>query len=112
MVAGGDGGADASDMEKECEVYLTAFTGTTVDYPAIVSYLRTVADGLVFMKVLLGNQVLIMNLVGRFSCGMGRPAADHNSIFRLLVEKLICYLPPIVMVPAVGWYRGSNWRHR
>ena len=50
-------GVDAAELAKECEVYLAAFTGTTVEFTGIVSSLLTAADGLVFLLVLPGNQV-------------------------------------------------------
>ena len=92
-------GVDAAELAKECEVYLAAFTGTTVDYPGIISSLLSAADGLVFLTVLQGNQVCIVHSVGRFSCGLGRPTAAHNCIFGLMVEKVGGSLPPIAMVP-------------
>ena len=76
--------------------------GTTIDYMGIVSYLIAAADSLLFLKVLLGNQVCIVHLVGRLSCGIGRPTASHNRIFGILREKAGKYLYPIVMVRATG----------
>ena len=58
-------GVDATEMEKEYEVYLSAFMGTIVDYQGIVLSLLLVADGLVFLTVLQGNQVFIVHLLGR-----------------------------------------------
>ena len=49
--------ANTTDMSKECEVYLVAFTGTTVEYPGIDLSLLVAADVLVFVTVILGNQV-------------------------------------------------------
>ena len=95
-------GLDAAELAKECEVYLIALTGTTADYPGIISSLLSAADRIVFLKVLQGNQVCIGQSVGRFSCGLGRPTAAHNRIFGLMGEKVGGSLPPIAMVPTAG----------
>ena len=48
-------GSDATDLTKGCELDPTDFMGTNVDYPGIVSYLLSAADGLVFITVLQEN---------------------------------------------------------
>ena len=57
----------AAKMEKECKVYLSTFTGTTVDYLGIVLSLLAVTYKLVLLTVLPGKQVCILHLVERFS---------------------------------------------
>ena len=89
-------------MENECEVYLDAFTGTTIDFSGIILSLLLAADGLVFLTVLQGNQVCIVHSVGRFSCRLGRPTAACSCICGLLEEKLGGSLPQIVLVTAAG----------
>ena len=54
-------GAGAAKLGKECKEYLAAFLGTTVDYLGVVLYLLAVAEDLVLLKVLLGNQVCILH---------------------------------------------------
>jgi hypothetical protein len=78
----------AVDMAAECETYLKAFTGTPVNYNRIVMSLLATADGMVFLTILTGNQVCPIHLLGRFSCGLGRPTQSHNRIFGLLGEKV------------------------
>ena len=59
-------------MAKECEAHLDAFTGNPVDYPVIVVSILATADGMVFLKVIAGNQVCPVHSVGRFRCGLGK----------------------------------------
>ena len=91
-------GVDATETEKECNVYLATFTGTNVSYPGIVSSLLVVAEGLIILMFLIGNQFNIVHLVGRFICGLGRPNTTHNRTFGKLVDKVGVSLPPIDMV--------------
>ena len=95
-------GVDAAEVAKECEVYLVALTGTTADYPGIISSLLSAADRTVFLKVLQGNQMYIGQSVGSFSCGLGRPTASHNRFFGIIGEKVGGSLRPIAMVPTTG----------
>jgi hypothetical protein len=95
-------------MAKECETYLEAFLDHPVDYNALISLLLTTADGMVFLTVLTGNQVVPVHSIGRFSCGLGKQTLSHNRIFGLLGEKVGESLPPIAMVPAAGlvpWFQ-------
>jgi hypothetical protein len=101
-------------MAKECESYLDAFSQTPVDFNALVSSLLTTADGMVFLTVLTGNQVVPVHSIGKFSCGLGRQTLSHNRIFGLLGEKVGESLPPIAMVPAAGlvpWFQMEE-RHQ
>ena len=95
-------GTHADDLENECELYLDAFKRTTIDFPGIVSPPLPATGGLLFLKVLLGNQVCTVHFVGRFSFVLGRSTASHNRIFGILGEKVVGSLPPIAMVLAVG----------
>ena len=46
----------SAELEKEYEAYMNAFTCNPVDYPAIVTSLLEIADGMVFITVIAGNQ--------------------------------------------------------
>ena len=95
-------------MAAECETYIETFSGTPVDYNAIVTLLLAAADGMVFLTVLAGNQVCPMHSLNRFSCGLGKHTPSHNRIFGLLGEKVGEQLPPVAMVPAGGlapWFQ-------
>ena len=54
----------AAELVKECEAYLDAFTGNSVDYPAIVMLILATANSIVFLAVLDRNQVFLVPAVG------------------------------------------------
>jgi hypothetical protein len=101
-------GTSAAEMAAECEAYIETFSGTPVDYNAIITSLLVASDGMVFLTLLAGNQGCTVHLMGRFSCGLGKHTPSHNHIFGLLGEKVGEQLPPVAMVPAGGlapWFQ-------
>jgi hypothetical protein len=57
-------GTSAAEMAAECKAYIEAFSGTPVDYNAIVTLLLAASEGMVFLTVLAGNQVCTVHLMG------------------------------------------------
>ena len=101
-------GTGATELPKECDSYCDAFTGNPVEYVDIITPLLATSNGMVFLKLLVGDQVYTLHLIGRFIYGIVKHTPAHNRIFGILVENVGDQLPPIYMVPEAGlvsWFQ-------
>ena len=80
-------GIGDAELDKECKLYHDAFTRNPVEYLTMLTSLLETADGMVFLAVLSGDQVCMVNSIGRFTFGLGKHTPSHNNISGLMEEK-------------------------
>ncbi len=93
-----------SDQEwvEDVGSYLSVFAVHAPDYETIQTSILASSEFMAFLTVVSGDMVTLVQLLGRFSGGLGRQLLSHNQIFGLMGEKVGGELPPMVMAPMAG----------
>ena len=104
----------AAEFSKESDLYCDGLMENLVEYVTIITFPWATAKFMLLLRVLSGDQLCRVHLIGRFRCGIRKHTPPHNRIFGLLGGKLVYQLPPISMVPEaclVPWFQTEELFH-